>query len=364
MCRTLIFAVVLATIACATTACSTDPEPTDGPGDEIPFLVQTDLVAPPLFAAIRGEGDPWQQVPFDGTGRFEFALGGAYELLYVCEDSGRTWTQVIHAVTTDGLSRTIGCVPIAGPAPTVTVSGEMQQPGTVHLGFGRSRSSSTGPWTWSMQVPRGIYDVVAHDGDRISVQRSLEVDDAMTVAPIDLANGMELTKTRMRFTGVLGDEAVTTRTLWLTENGLTVLGFDGDVVRELPEALLTANDATIALAQADSRYTHRETLMRSLPDVFFPPRLEGIELSDAVVRWDTVPIADAWFTVTTGEVDVLVVATPRWLVGRKSLRTDFTMDGYRDEWRVDTTKARRRQLAFELDSGAITSYGHDVFASP
>jgi hypothetical protein len=214
-------------------------------------------------------------------------------------------------------------------------------------------------------VPRGVYDLVAHDGDRLVVQRGLEVDDAMTVAPIDLASGMEFTKTRMRFTGVLGDEAVTTRTLWLTENGLTALDFDGDVVRELPEALLTANDFTIALAQADSLYTHRETFARSLPDVFFPPRLEGIELSDAVVRWDTVPNAEAWFTVTTGEVDALAVATPRWLAGRKSMRFDFTMEGYRDEWRIDLTKARRRELSFQFDGGSsTTSYGHDVLASP
>jgi hypothetical protein len=136
--RTLILALLLAG------AC-TDAEPIEDPVGGIPFLVQTDLDAPPLFAAIRGDGDPWQQVPFDGTGRYEIELGGAYELLYVCEDSGRTWTQVIHSVTADGLARTIGCVPIAGPAPVVLVSGEMMQPGTVRLGFGRQRASTTAP---------------------------------------------------------------------------------------------------------------------------------------------------------------------------------------------------------------------------
>ena len=99
--------------------------------DPIPLLIQTDLDLPPLFAAIRAEGGPWVQVPFDGTGRFEIDIGGAYELFYVCSDAGRTWTQVIFSLTADGLSRTIGCVPLGGPAPTVTVTGQMLQPGRV-----------------------------------------------------------------------------------------------------------------------------------------------------------------------------------------------------------------------------------------
>lgn len=124
-----------------------------------------------------------------------------------------------------------------------------------------------------------------------------------------------------------------------------------------------ANDVTVSIARADSQYTRRETPVSSLPDVFFPPRLEGVELSDSVARWDSLPAgSDAWFTITAADLDVLVVATPRWLIGRHSVRTDFTMDGYRDEWRVDTTRARRRELFVELGTATTTSYGYDVLA--
>jgi hypothetical protein len=98
----------------------------------------------------------------------------------------------------------------------------------------------------------------------------------------------------------------------------------------------------------------------TLPDVFFPPRLEGIELSDATARWDALPAgSDAWFTVTTDRVALLVVATGRWLVGRRLLRADLSMEGYRDEWRIDATTARRRELSVTIGA-ANTSYGYDV----
>ena len=214
-----------------------------------------------------------------------------------------------------------------------------------------------------MDVPRGIYDLVAHDGDRVVMQRGVVIDDALATSPIDLASGALLAKTRMRFTGVLGDEAVTTQTLWLTENGLSELHFTGDTVRELPEAILSPNDATLVFALADSQYTHRQTPVMALPDVFFPPRLEGIELTDAVARWDALPAgADAWFTITTGAVDLLAVGTARWLSGRRVMRLDLDVDGYRDEWRIDPARARRRELAVDLGRGTSTSYGYDVLA--
>ncbi|GEM_PF-5631846 len=343
-------------------ACFTsDSSSHDDTLDPIPLLIQTDLGAPPLLAAIRAEGDEWLQIPFDGTGRFEIDIGGAYELVYVCEDAGRTWTQIIFSMTADGLSRTIGCTSIAGPAPTVTVTGQMQQPGRVQIGD--ARSSTTAPWTYSMELPRGTYDLVAHDGDRVVVRRDVVVDAPATMEPIDLASGSMFAKTRMRFTGVLGDEAVTTQTLWLTPNGLSDLVFEGDVVRELPDELLTPNDQTLTLARADSRYTHREMPVFSLPDVFFPPRLEGIELADTTARWDILPVgSDAWFTVTTDNVAVLAVATGRWLIGRHIMRTDLAIPGYRDEWRVGEANARRRELSVELGGGTSTSYGYDVLA--
>jgi hypothetical protein len=326
--------------------------------DPIPLLIQTDLGAPPLFTAFRAEGDDWLQIPFDGTGRFEIEVGGAYELLYVCEDSGHTWTQIIFSMTADAFSRTIGCVPVEGPAPTVTVTGTMQQPGRVQIGD--ARSSTTGPWSYSMDIPRSSYDLVAHDGDRVVVRRDLVIDGPQTLDPIDLASGVELQKTHMRFTGVLGDERVTTRTLWLTPNGVSSLEFEGDTARELPDSLLTANDLTIAVASADSMYTHRDTLLMSLPDVFFPPRLEGIELADARATWDLLPAgADAWFDVTQGNVAVLTVATARWLVGRHTVKTDVAFEGYRDEWRIDPTTARRRELRVELGD-QTTSFGYDI----
>lgn len=353
----------LAPCTLAVLAACTDPAQPDGPLAPIPLLVQTDLDAPPLFSAIRAEGEPWQQVPFDGTGRFEIEIAGAYELFYVCEDGDRVWTQVILSEMADGLSRTIGCTPIAGPAPTVTVTGRMQQAGRVQLGLGHGQSSTTAPWTYSLEVPRGTYDLVAHDGDRVVVQRALAIADATALAPIDLATGAAFAKTRMRYTGVLGDEAVSTQTLLATENGLSELTFDGDMVRDLPAEVLTANDQTLTLARADSQYTHREMAVFSLPDVFFPPRLEGIELTDASVRWDALPAGtDAWFTVTNARVALLVVATGRWLAGRHVLHTDFTVEGYRDAWRIDPALSRRRELSFQLGGGATTSYGYDVLA--
>ncbi|MGE3767347.1 MAG: hypothetical protein AB7L94_34155 [Kofleriaceae bacterium] len=353
--------VALATGVLGAGCVHSESESHDDTLDPIPLLIQTDLDAPPLFAAIRAEDDPWQQIPFDGTGRFEIELGGAYELFYVCEDGGRTWTQVIFSMTADAYSRTIGCTPIQGPTPTVTVTGQMLQPGRVEMGD--SRSSTTAPWTYSMELPRATYDLVAHDGDRVVVRRSVVIDAPATMEPIDLGTGVLFEKTKMRFTGVLGDETVTTRTLWLTENGISVLAFEGDTARELPDEILTPNDATVAVASADSLYTHRETPLFSLPDVFFPPRLEGVELTDSTARWDVLPAgADAWFTVTAGEVAVLAVATGRWLIGRHSMHTDFAIEGYRDEWRVPATSARRRELYFELGGGTTTSYGYDVLA--
>lgn len=330
--------------------------------DPIPLLIQTDLDAPPLFTAFRVEGDEWLQVPFDGTGRFEIEVGGAYELLYVCEDSGRTWTQIIFSMTADAFSRTIGCVPIQGPSATVTVSGTMQQAGRVQIGD--VRSSTTSPWTYSIDVPRGTYDLVAHDGDRVVLRRDLEIDAPVAMDPIDLAGGVALEQTRLRFTGVLGDEAVSTETWLITPNGFSSLAFAGDTVRLLPESLVTANDFTLSIASADSMYTHREVLLRedvlmSLPDVFFPQRLEGVELTDARASWDALPGADASFTITQRDVAVYTLATARWLIGRHALRTDVTVEGYRDEWRIDPTAARRRELRIDLGD-ATTSFGYDV----
>jgi hypothetical protein len=75
--------------------------------------------------------------------------------------------------------------PTAPSLPTYAVAVAMQQPGTVYAGS-VAASSGTGPWTGTLQLPAGDWDIVALGSAAAAIRHRVRVAGAATLPAFDL----------------------------------------------------------------------------------------------------------------------------------------------------------------------------------
>lgn len=247
------------------------------PGPNVVTIDVTDETTDVMYR-LDGAG-PWGLADKLSPTQYQLHVTNAYEVAVACglEWNGHT---VLHARTfADGDSDFLYCTadPVAAaPPPMFEVTGQMMQPGLVTLDLDID-SSSIGPWTYSMNVPEGTYDLIALDSsNRMAIRRNVAITEPTTLPSLDTLDEGTLLEDRpfAVLTPVIG-ETVDIATLLLTAGGFMAIEGTASLVHVVPASLLLSSDTQYFDVQATTTSTRRyvDTLVGTQSSVQLMPPL-------------------------------------------------------------------------------------------
>lgn len=151
-----------------------------GDNDHTQLVVAEVLGAEPSSVWVRsGDDGAWlaptkSDDPDQLTYTFE-VLDDIYTVVTLCNAADSVAVNQLALAAADGPTiRANGCFSFdPGTAPTVHVAGSMLQPGRLALGI--ERQSTSGPWTYGVDLYSGTYDLLADDTDRIAIRRDQQI---------------------------------------------------------------------------------------------------------------------------------------------------------------------------------------------
>lgn len=246
---------VVGLLSCSIAACG-DNIDVDGDAPlpvEVTVKITAD-VAPALVVIREGLQGPWRAANSLTTTTFEAEVTQFYTVLAVCPEALGAGVQVSSRALRDDAKIVISC---ALPPDTFTVTGTMAQPGMVTLD-GVRRTGTQPNWSFDFQVGAGTYDLIAVTGDRVAVQRGIDVAADVTLpAPIDVAlQGTALVDTAFTITNAVQGET--------TEIGVFMV-----TPHNQPQARLYLGPLTTAKVAPDSVLAfgeQQEVSVRSMHD--------------------------------------------------------------------------------------------------
>jgi hypothetical protein len=239
--------VVMATVACGDNLpAGVDARSHDAhvfvPGPNVVTIYTTEDTTE---VRCRNDGKgPWGYADKISRTEYQIQVNDVYEVIVGCGSEWSGGETVLHAQTfSDGDSDFLFCSAPELLAPlTFNVTGQMLQPGIVSMWD--TASSSIAPWTYSLEVYKGLNDLVALDSsNRIAIRRDINVTEATTLATLDMAQEGTLTLTRP-FTVVVpgGAESLEVDTTLVTANGFMSMRGTPTQIREVPPSVLQPGD--------------------------------------------------------------------------------------------------------------------------
>ena len=331
-----------------------------------PNEVTVDLmgVTPDLIAYRDGDG-PWVVPTASGAGTYPIHVTDKFLVLAVCVDPnfGPDVELLGQTFSGDGASATVFCgygMPMTPPT-NEAVTGQMTQAGSVVLGD--FAMSATPNWTFNLQVPMGMHDLIAvSTANKIDVQHGLNITGPMTIN-VNLANAAALTSAAYTVNGAGSGDVVKTRTTLFTANeAATITSATGTTAMYAPASVLVGSDS-----QSVRFYTLTPTALRRVSfappgpsTVTLPPALTGTTFGSAAgdleITLGTLPPAyDYAFASTspnTGATFEFFTLSPSYLAASTKLTFDTSAPGFKPEWRTDLTMAHSSDLTFShSDSG-------------
>ena len=365
-------------------ACSTNPH--DGPVIILPDAASPDApvtttlttvvvdiagTTPTLIEYRDGKGQ-WTVPEMVFMQRYELDVTNDYDLVVVCADGiGGFDAERLLATASDGPTMELGCN--SGPAATgttVTVNGQMNQPGTVWLD--NSATSMTAPWTYHVDVPTGMHDLVATDNTRLVLRRGIDISVPSTEPVIDLdANSVALTPVPVSVTNVADDDTLTTETYLETQYELSQLAFvPGATAETLPSAMMQANDFQLSVTAASNDEYDRWAYAQqpSTGSLELLPRLSGvtceIDADRTLATFSALPTVDEVDLYVTGTATQgqHVVATPAWIAatGSASIGFDTAIPSYQASWHIDPSAYG---CDFSAQTNSLPGGGTGMFTS-
>jgi len=212
-----------------------------------------------------------------------------YEAQVVCVGFDGLTVNTVYGMR-DDTSPGVGCFYGAPAAPVTAfaVTGEMVQPGTVYMDSQDQRhtSSTTAPWSFTLQVPQGIHDLVAVPDasspvQNVVIRRGQDVEGAIAAPTIDLAaEGVPLVRVPVTLSGAGGDHGFA-ETALETEHGGGALPTANGV-----EVFPACGSTPTATGSATSRPSACEarSLLAHAADAVRPVARAGVAAHAAVRR--------------------------------------------------------------------------------
>jgi hypothetical protein len=322
----------------------------------------------------EGRADAWRSLPVANGGvtfaEYELDVDAEYEVVALGSGSDGTplVAELLASVEEDASPiLAVGGEYVPAPsAPVYQVAVSMQQAGTIYAGDYLSAASSTGPWTGTLALGSGAWDVVALDaaGSNVAIRHDVRVDGDVTVPTFDLTReGAALVPASVTVSGfddpfgaVSVGVSLTTPTLSLAISSSGV-GPDGNVVYPdtasllaVPASQLAAGDAQGFFASQQDDRGNDETAFVDLSrsQLAFPPdpSVSYASTPFPVVTW-TGSASSIWFATN----QLTVTATSAWFGdGGHDVAIDTSFPGFAQAL-LGTAIA-----GYELDDRSSTGY--------
>ncbi len=323
--------------------------------------------ATPTLIEYRDGKGQWTIPEMVFSQRYELDVTNDYDLVVVCADgTGAFDAERLLATAGDGPTQSIYCNGAVADVSMATVSGTMNQAGSVWLGNGAT--STTAPWTYHLDVPTGMHDLVASDGTRVVLHRALSITAAATEPTIDLATqGTAMTAVPFTIDNAADDDILTTQTYLLTNTDFSQVAFvPGSTAETVPEAMLQANDFQLAITYAANDTYNRWAVIEqpTATDVTLLPRLSGATFDVAAdhfrVTFGALPAGDNVDLYANGigtlAQEQHVSVSSAWLTatGSATIGFDNTIPNYQAPWWLDPTAYGADFSATDQTSGSGT----------
>jgi hypothetical protein len=335
----------------------------DAPPDSLttgPNVVKLVYAGTPDLFVYRDGSGPWLEPdPPDAMGRYTLHVTDAYQVIAVCSPTslvGSFDAAQLNATAGDG-DQVLFCeVGGSGPQPTtVAVTGTMKQAGTVSMSD--SKSSTTAPWSFQLNVDPGAHDLVAFGDGKLLLRRDQTITAATAVPTIDVDHdGAAMGAATLTVTGTMPGDIVQTDLDWYTAHDHATVSSTANLAVALPPASLVQSSDLVQLSVQDtsaSAIAFRNVVVTgfdaaqtslALPDV-----LSGISYTTPnnhlTMSWGTLPkYTSVAMSVLAGSHTIVqsqrVTATQSWIAATHatSLTFDTSAPRYNAGWNIDPTQ--------------------------
>jgi hypothetical protein len=352
---------------------ATDAPP---PDDGVTITVERFGTAPTLIAYRDGVTAAWQTPTTTATG-YEIKVHGPYVLSSTCAGGNSISTSQVARTPDDARAIFVGCGLTTGP--TVRVTGQMVQPGSVTIG-GARQSSATPNWSFDLLVAPGTHEVIGLTADGIELRRDVAIAEATALTPaIDVAaRGVALVDAPFAVSGALPDEELRQSNALQTTHAFALLEDPSfgelDKQKAVPTSLLRENEfhklliSAFAFAPQGGAGTTRRVRRRwnpgqassfALPDLLGPIAY-AVTSGTLVATWSTVPEffeIEGSVLAHTADFGVFwsinMTASKRFIdASSASITFDVAIPGYKPEWRIDYAKEHTRSVTTLTSRGA------------
>jgi hypothetical protein len=309
----------------------------------------------PLLVAYADADGPWFVIPTSPSNMYSFEATSRHAIVIVCGAAPAVRTSIVLRSHSDD-PPPLYCLPQRG-ASVIPVTGQMMQPGEVHMGG--TDAGTTSPWTFEFQTSAAVHDLFAFGESSVLVQRDIAVTTTTTLPLIDLANGMPYEQTAILLQNASADESIETVTTVQTDDSYASYRRSGTILSSLPQSMLTMLDYQHGEVQASTRTTlrtHRVEPGAPVSTIELMPALQDVQLTTVGASWGMLPASTKSVRLITADEDanlLTVEATGAFLRGDTSLSFDLDIPGYDDAWRVATTHGTQFTAVGELAETSI-----------
>jgi len=341
---------------------SAAPTPDAGPPQPQTITIQP-YEAIPTFVAYRAGSGAWM-TPTTTSQGYAIVATDDYLFVAVCTSTDGSLDEVeLGATVSDGATNYVGCTSdddAGSGGATVAVTGTMQQAGNVQMGG--EVSSTTAPWTFSLNVPPSTtQDLVAIGASSMLIRRNIAVTATATQPQpaIDLsADGTALLNQAISVTGTPADDTAQTSVFLYTANSGAEIstGTSMTSVVLAPSALMQSGDEETIDVYAFDATTFQDSEVNDPTVTQFAmlPQLQGVTFTGTTSSWTTLPQANSIYSElyeTNGTItkDAIVQMSPTWLAATSatSVAFDDSAAGWQAAWSFWTSVAYQEFFAVE-----------------
>ncbi|MBL0212619.1 MAG: hypothetical protein IPQ07_01910 [Myxococcales bacterium] len=348
-------------IAVGIASCSSPAPPCPATGKDPIYL---ELGGVPSLIAVRdGDAGEWTEPALREGGGYDACVTDDFMVVVVCTRNDGTFaTEQRAAVYADGDQLGMSPCGYPPPGPTVTITGEMEQPGIVFVG-GSGVVAYQPQSPFSFAVVAGTYDLIATNAyddfmpasPRVLVRRGQRFREPMSIGPVSLADdGVDTMVVPLAIAGLLPDDTVTTSTKLTTAASrveVEIADHKGPTAYVLPSSALVPTDRQRLDVQAGAGGYARfsSTEVSGGASIQLLPRLTNVELLNDGARWTSLPVADfTWISARVGGNGgrQVAFATRSWLElhGASAVHFDTTPPGYDLRWVVAQPRSWNAEL--------------------
>jgi hypothetical protein len=350
--------LVICLVACGNSHAhvTADAPPIDAPPANNAVTLST-FGVPDFIAFRNGSDGPWQTptalTTLEGAD-YDLRVAADYLVVLVCDNGvGTAFDAEEYGFTFagDGPSVDAFCEePVSdtadGSAGSATVTGTMQQAGTVQLG-GLGSGSATGPWVYTITTTAGMHDVLAIDTANTAVfDKAIDFEGSAAGPAIDTGSGAALVSQPLTI-NLLGDSELRISDDVCSTDCATVSSGSAALALTMPLSELGTDDDQFFELSATDAISFRFALVilfgPTVPPATYNllPDFTTASFNGGTASWTTLPAATYTtlneFIDDAAGNDQVVNVTSSWVVARSatSLSFDASAPGYLPAWQID-----------------------------